>query len=126
MPLWSLTQERVDKLLGQIGDKETEIDTLIKLSKEDLWKKDLDDFIAEWRFQLEDEKQRQRAVVKSVKNRRTSKKFAIAKNRKGLGNDSGGEDFEMPKASKKQTKLDGFKAPRSALVPDPTKTNVFA
>jgi DNA topoisomerase-2 len=129
MPLWSLTQERVDKLLRQIGDKETEIDRLIKLSKEDLWKSDLDDFIAEWRFQLEDEDKRQRAITKTTKGRRTSKKFATAatfKKRKGLGDDSGDDDFEAAKPSKKQTKMTAFKAPRSILVEDHPKTNAFA
>lgn len=63
MAIWSLTKERVEKLLRQIGDKELEIDALIKLSKEDLWKKDLDEFINEWRFQLEDEEKRQRKVA---------------------------------------------------------------
>jgi DNA topoisomerase-2 len=54
MPLWSLTQERVEKLLRQIGDKEMEVDILMKKSKEDLWKHDLGEFIAEWRLQLEE------------------------------------------------------------------------
>jgi DNA topoisomerase II len=129
MPLWSLTQERVDKLLRRVGDKETEIDTLIKLSKEDLWKRDLDDFIAEWRFQLEDEDKRQRAIIKVTKGRRTSKKFATAatfKKRKGLGDDSGDDDFEVAKPSKKQTKITAFKAPRSVLVDDHPQTNAFA
>ena len=103
MPLWSLTQERVEKLLRQIGDKEMEVDTLIKLTKEDLWKKDLDDFIAEWKFQLEDERQRARSIVKG---RRASKKFKIAargppvKKRKGLGDDLDDSDFDMPKPKK--------------------------
>ena len=60
MPIWSLTRERIDKLLKQVGDKELEIDTLIKLTKEDLWTKDLDEFLAEWRFQLDDEAKRQK------------------------------------------------------------------
>src|SRR5947209_14131622 len=125
MPLWSLTQERVDKLLRQISDKEIQMDTLIKLSKEDLWRKDLDDFIAEWRFQLEDEQQRQRNIAKTAKNRRTSKKFKlgpVAKKRKGLGDDSGDDDFEVSKPSKKQTKITAFKAPRATMVEDVPKT----
>jgi DNA topoisomerase II len=129
MPLWSLTQERVDKLLRQISDKEIQMDTLIKLSKEDLWRKDLDDFIAEWRFQLEDEQQRQRTIAKTAKNRRTSKKFKIGpavKKRKGLGDDSGDDDFEVAKPSKKQTKITAFKAPRATVVEDLPKTNAFA
>lgn len=128
MPLWSLTQERVDKLLRQIGDKEIEIDILIKLSKEDLWKKDLEDFITEWRFQLEDEDKRQRAITKVTKGRRTSKKFATAttfKKRKGLGDNSDDEDFEIARPSKKQTKLTAFQAPRSVLVDDHPKSNAF-
>ena len=75
MPIWSLTQERVEKLLKQIGDKEIEIDTLIKLSKEDIWAKDLDDFIAEWRFQLDDEAKRQKKIAHA--GRRASAKLKI-------------------------------------------------
>ena len=105
------------------------MDTLIKLSKEDVWRKDLDDFIAEWRFQLEDEQQRQRNIAKTTKNRRTSKKFKlgpVAKKRKGLGDDSGDDDFEVTKPSKKQTKITAFKAPRATVVEDLPKTNAFA
>jgi DNA topoisomerase-2 len=126
MPLWSLTQERVDKLLRQISDKEIQMDALIKLSKEDLWRRDLDDFIAEWRFQLEDEQKRQRNIAKTAKNRRTSKKFKlgpVAKKRKGQADDSGDDDFEIAKPSKKQTKITAFKAPRATVIEDLPKTN---
>jgi len=103
MPLWSLTQERVDKLLKQIADKEVEVDSLMKKTKEDLWRHDLDEFIAEWRFQLEDEKNRRRQIGKG---RRTSKKFAMSrpatKKRWGLGDASDDDsDFEAPKKGKK-------------------------
>ena len=81
MPLWSLTQERVDRLLKQIGDKEDEVNVLMKKSKEDLWEADLEDFINEWRFQLEDEKHRQKNIRKG---RRESKKFATAASRATL------------------------------------------
>jgi DNA topoisomerase II len=107
MALWSLTQERVEKLQRQIGDKEDEIDLLMKKSKEDLWIHDLDEFIAEWRFQLEDEHNRKRNIRKG---RRVSKKFATAasakpgvKKRKGLGDSLDDDsDFEVsaPKAKK--------------------------
>lgn len=103
MAIWSLTQERVEKLLKQIGDKELEIDALIKLSKEDLWKKDLDDFINEWRFQLDDEARRAKKLANL--GRRQSSKLTIgarapmARKRKvqGEGDDS---DFEVPKPKK--------------------------
>lgn len=95
MPIWSLTQERIDKLNKQIGDNEAEIDTLIKLSKEDIWKRDLDDFITEWRFQLEDEAKRQKKITNL--GRRASNKLKIgaagpARKRKA-GDDSDDSDF---------------------------------
>lgn len=101
MPLWSLTQERVERLQRQIGEKEQEIDTLLEKSKEDLWKADLDDFIAEWHFQLADEQNRQKQIRKG---RRTSKKFAtstkVGKKRKGLGDSDSDDDFKVTKTKK--------------------------
>jgi DNA topoisomerase-2 len=93
-------------LLRQIGEKEVEIDVLIKLSKEDLWKKDLDDFIAEWRFQIEDEHQRARKVASL--GRRASAKLktggklggAAAKKRKAQGDDDDDFDFAAPAKKK--------------------------
>ena len=102
MAIWSLTQDRVERLRRQIGDKEMEIDTLIKLSKEDIWRRDLEDFIKEWRFQLEDEDRRQRKA--SRMGRRTSAKLMTggrapaAKKRKAADDDD--EDFAAPKAKK--------------------------
>ncbi|KAJ5814553.1 DNA topoisomerase II eukaryotic-type [Penicillium riverlandense] len=105
MPIWSLTQERVEKLRRQIGDKEVEIDVLIKLTKEDIWKRDLDEFINEWRFQLEDEDRRQRKAAGL--GRRVSAKLATgggrgaaSRKRKANGDDSD-EDFGAPKTKKK-------------------------
>ena len=95
MPIWSLTKERVEKLLAQVGDKEMEIDTLIKLTKEDLWTRDLDDFLAEWRFQLDDEAKRQKKVASM--GRRASKKLNIAGGGNGRKrkNDSDDDDFNV-------------------------------
>jgi len=103
MAIWSLTKERVEKLLRQIGDKELEIDVLIKLSKEDLWKKDLEEFINEWRFQLEDEEKRQRKVASM--GRRVSSKLKTqvkpsSKKRKG---DDSFDDSDF--GNKKQKKV---------------------
>ncbi|CRG90833.1 DNA topoisomerase II [Talaromyces islandicus] len=99
MPIWSLTQERVEKLLRQIGDKEMEIDNLIKLSKEDIWRQDLDDFINEWRFQLEDERRRERKVAGM--GRRQSAKLMTSKTAsKKRKVDDDDEDYGAPKAKK--------------------------
>ena len=105
MPLWSLTKERVEKLLKQIGDKEIEIDALLKMSKEDLWKVDLDDFINEWRFQLDDEAQRQKKIAKM--GRRASQKLRIGgaapKKRKAGGYNSDDSDFGTANVARKNT-----------------------
>ncbi|KAI1831092.1 hypothetical protein DTO006G1_7841 [Penicillium roqueforti] len=107
MPMWSLTQERVDKLLRQIGDKEAEVDVLIKLSKEDIWTHDLEEFIKEWRFQLEDEDRRARKVASL--DRRVSTKLATGGGRAAAsrkrkvaagGDDPDDEDFGAPKTKK--------------------------
>ncbi|KAK5937055.1 DNA topoisomerase 2 [Knufia obscura] len=103
MALWSLTQERVERLQRQMGEKEQEIDSLLEKSKEDLWDADLDDFIAEWRFQLEDEKKRAGQIRKG---RRTSKKFAMSKPASKKRKDEDDDDFEeasrAPKAKKQK------------------------
>lgn len=104
MAIWSLTKERVDKLLSQIGAVEVEIDTLIKLSKEDLWNRDLDDFINEWRTQLAAEASIRKTVASM--GRRASSKLKIsgkepARKRKGQGGDPDDSDFGLKVAAKK-------------------------
>jgi DNA topoisomerase II len=104
MPLWSLTQERVDKLERQKGDKEDEINILDKKSIKDLWKADLDDFIDTWHTQLREEAEHSR---KASKNRRVSKKFDTGKQpgrKRKAGSDD--DDFKV-----KPKKMPAKKAP---------------
>lgn len=118
MALWSLTQERVEKLRRQIGDTEMEVDALIKLSKEDIWKKDLDGFLEEWRFQLEDEDRRMKKVASLGRRASTKLKTAAkgpgAKKRKALGDDPDDGDFGTRKP-KKATTVNHVK-PKSGLL----------
>ena len=102
MPIWSLTKERVEKILKQVGDKELEIDTLIKLSKGDLWTRDIDDFLAEWRFELNDEAKRQKKFARM--DRRASKKLNIAAGRKRK-TDSDDDDFDIAPVKSKKTAM---------------------
>ncbi|RMD41499.1 hypothetical protein DV735_g3616, partial [Chaetothyriales sp. CBS 134920] len=116
MALWSLTQERVERLLRQIGEKEEEITALTKKSKEDLWRADLDDFIAEWKFQLEDEKNRMKNIRKG---RRVSKKFATTIGKpvrkvKGLGDADNDDDYEDKKPKKAPAKSNPLTAAAKA------------
>jgi DNA topoisomerase-2 len=75
MAIWSLTQERVQKLLNQIGDKEVEIDALIKLTPKDLWTRDLDDFVNEWNTQIDEDAKRAKKIANM--GRRGSQKLGI-------------------------------------------------
>ena len=111
MPIWSLTKERVDKLLKQIGDKELEIDSLIKLSKEHLWSMDLDEFIKEWRFQLEDEAKRQRKAASQ--GRRISSKLKTqvkSLSRKRKNDDSFSDSDFSSKKTKRSAVVKGTQA----------------
>lgn len=104
MAIWSLTQERVEKLLKQIGEKEEEIDTLIKLSPKDIWNVDLDAFVEEWNTQLEEETKRKKKVAGIT--RRASQKLGLAKGkgkkkRKMDGSDSDDSDDDFGPVKKK-------------------------
>ena len=122
MAIWSLTKERVDKLLKQMGDKQMEIDELIKKTKEDLWTKDLDEFMDEWETQLADEKNR-RKKLQGMKRRESAKLKTQAGGRKRKNQDSDDDfDVKKPKAKKaaapKSNLLTEFVKPKPA--PKPT------
>jgi DNA topoisomerase-2 len=111
MAIWSLTQERVEKLRKQIGDKEEEVDALIKLSPKDIWNVDLDAFVNEWNLQLEEDVKRKKKIAGIT--RRASKKLGIdggkgkKKKRKAGDSDSdddSGSDFGPAKKKAKPKK----------------------
>lgn len=115
MAIWSLTQERVEKLRKQIGDKEEEIDTLIKLSPKDIWNVDLDAFVDEWNTQLDEEAKRKKKIAGIT--RRASKKLGIdgAKGKKKKrkagetdSDDDSGSDFGPVKKKAKPKAAGGL------------------
>lgn len=56
MAILSLTREKIEKLHEQRGQKKAEVNTLSKLSTEDMWQSDLNDFEIEWnKLLVEDE-----------------------------------------------------------------------
>ena len=99
MAIWSLTKERYEKLNNQIGDKQAEIDDLIKKSKEDLWNKDLDDFMDEWNYQLEDEKKRRKDVSRMARRVSSKLRTQTGPSRKRK-NDADDEFDARPKKAK--------------------------
>ena len=78
LPIWSLTQERVDKLKAQMLGKKEEHDALEKVSEKDLWCQDLDSFIQEWELQLKEDADYEKTIRNT--NRRASRKIGAGKN----------------------------------------------
>lgn len=97
MPIWSLTQERVERIKRQIGDKELEIDVIVKLSPKDLWISDLDDFIELWHHTNAEDKLRRKKVRQG--GRRASAKLGTTGKikKKKVRAESDDEDFEVGK-----------------------------
>jgi DNA topoisomerase-2 len=115
MAIWSLTTERVDKLRKQIGDKEEEVDMLIKLTPKDIWNVDLDAFVSEWNTQIDEDAKRKKKIAGIT--RRASKKLGIdggkgkKKKRKADGSDSDDDsasDFGPAKKKAKPKKEGGL------------------
>lgn len=112
MPIWSLTQERIEKLKRQIGDKEEEFKTLSNTPSKRLWLNDLDDFINEWRFQLDDEAKR--AKKSASQGRRASAKLRIGGVKKRKVDDSDFDsDFAVSKPKKAAGAANGKAKPSS-------------
>ncbi|KAH8659309.1 DNA topoisomerase [Tricladium varicosporioides] len=95
LPIWSLTQERVDKLKAQMVSKKEEHNALEKLNEKDLWCQDLDAFVNEWEIQLKEEADYQKTIRNT--NRRVSKKLGVGKNSSKARK---GDDDYNPKPTK--------------------------
>lgn len=110
MAIWSLTQERVDKLNRQIRDKEDEITELTAKTEKDLWRADLQALEEAWNMMLDEELKREKKV--KAKGRRASAKLGIAgkataKKRKANDSDDFSDDDFAPKKPKTTAKSKG-------------------
>jgi DNA topoisomerase-2 len=103
MAIWSLTEERIEKLNKQIGDLDAQHIKLTKTSEKDLWRTDLDDFLAEWEFQLEDEKKRADKEAKRGRRASTKLKIGVKGGNRKRKDDSDDDDFDL--ATKKTSKV---------------------
>ncbi|KAL5612572.1 uncharacterized protein BROUX77_002728 [Berkeleyomyces rouxiae] len=82
MPIWSLTQERLERLLEQIARKKNEYDELEAKTAKDLWIVDLDAFCEEWETQLRLDAEIRTDIRR--KGRRASRKIGAGRGRKAL------------------------------------------
>ncbi|KAL2127456.1 hypothetical protein VTI74DRAFT_10696 [Chaetomium olivicolor] len=113
MPIWSLTNERLEKLKNMIAAKKAEYDELNALDEKDLWVKDLDGFVEEWHTQLKLEEEISTGIRRM--GRRTSLKIGAGRGRKPRDDD----DYEPEKKSRPRAKA----APKPEKVKVETKTH---
>src|SRR5947207_8615275 len=107
MAIWSLTKEKVDKLRAECQAKEEEIDELVKLSPKDLWVRDLDVFIEEWRRQLKEDEIRatSKSALKKSKKVKTAAGKGVAKKLLTGSDGDSDDDFVIKPKTKMSSKV---------------------
>ncbi|KZT08970.1 type II DNA topoisomerase [Laetiporus sulphureus 93-53] len=100
MAIWSLTREKIDRLLQESRRKETELLTLLALTPIQIWQMDLDKFLEEWRITCE---QWEDKIISAGSNGKKGKrKQATLKSFMKKGNDEDSDDdFKPAKAAAK-------------------------
>ncbi|KAJ9119885.1 hypothetical protein QFC24_005599 [Naganishia onofrii] len=106
MAIWSLTNERVEKMLNELKQKEGELDHLLSMKPTDIWNNDLEVFLAEWEAMLESDAMASKRVKPKPKTAAAKKLAAVKRKAKGLDTDEESEEDYMPtKAAIKAKKL---------------------
>jgi DNA topoisomerase II len=54
MPLWSLTYEKVEELKREHSEKESELNVILRVSPEEMWKRDLDILEEAWTLDMQE------------------------------------------------------------------------
>lgn len=75
MPIWNLTEEKVEELKRLLREKEMNYEALLQMSIYQIWKSDLDNFLKVLK-EYEDEEEADRAAMGGVKNNGAKKKKA--------------------------------------------------
>ncbi|KAI9183901.1 DNA topoisomerase 2 [Blastocladiella emersonii ATCC 22665] len=117
MPLYTLTQEKIDQMEAELRAKKEELDFVLSQSPEDMWTTDLDAFVAEYDA-LEDARQKREAKQVKGKKPATLKAIAAAasssttaKKRAAPADD---DDFEAKPAPAKRARAAPAKKPAAA------------
>ncbi|KAI0358820.1 type II DNA topoisomerase [Trametes cingulata] len=124
MAIWSLTKEKIDKLLQQAKEKEVELLTLLELTPIQIWQTDLDAFLEQWKKTCQDWEDKLCAAEAETTGKKGKKKQAKLpfKEPKKPKPDDDDEDFKPGKATAKSKKAsETAKKPPSAV---PSGSNV--
>ncbi|KDQ54971.1 hypothetical protein JAAARDRAFT_196340 [Jaapia argillacea MUCL 33604] len=111
MPIWSLTKEKIEKLLQQSQEKEQELLTLLALTPIEIWNTDLDRFVAEWERTCRDWEDKAVTDGNGKKVKRKQKTLETRKSLPGPGkrkgdDDDDEDDYKPVKAAAKAKKAD--------------------
>ncbi|CDO71762.1 hypothetical protein BN946_scf184920.g46 [Trametes cinnabarina] len=124
MAIWSLTKEKIEKLLSQAKEKETELLTLLELTPIQIWRTDLDAFLEQWKRTCQEweaklcNAEEESTGKKGKKKKQAKLPFAQPKKPKTEDDD---EDFKPGKAAAKSRKASETKKPPAA---GPSGSNV--
>ena len=79
MPIYSLTFEKVQELKNQMKSKQTEHDSLLKLTPENIWKKELNDLLQKYTkwIELKNKLDDDVIIKKSKKSKKSKNKIEI-------------------------------------------------
>ncbi|KAF8554543.1 type II DNA topoisomerase [Imleria badia] len=102
MAIWSLTKEKIERLLQQAADKEAELLALLERTPISLWNDDLDNFLKGWEKSCQDFANKTELDVdgKKIKKKQTTLKHR--KSLKGYGSNDSEDDFKPAKAAVKK------------------------
>ncbi|KAI6022572.1 type II DNA topoisomerase [Pisolithus marmoratus] len=120
MAIWSLTKEKIEKLLQQAAEKEAELLALLERTPRQLWNEDLDNFMKEWEKSCQEYESRSLldANGKKIKKKQATlehrKSLTIARPRKALHSDDSEDDFKPTKAAAKK-KVESKPKPKPAV-----------
>ncbi|KZT68795.1 type II DNA topoisomerase [Daedalea quercina L-15889] len=104
MAIWSLTKEKIAKLLAQAKEKEQELLAFLELTPIVLWQKDLDQFLYEWRATCD--RWETKIISADSANKKGKRKQTTLKllTKKARGTDDSEDEFKPAKATAKAKK----------------------
>ncbi|KAI6133866.1 DNA topoisomerase II [Pisolithus croceorrhizus] len=120
MAIWSLTKEKIEKLLQQAAEKEAELLALLERTPKQLWNEDLDNFLKEWEKSCQEYESRSLldANGKKIKKKQATlehrKSLTNGRPRKALHSDDSEDDFKPTKAAAKK-KVESKPKPKPAV-----------
>ncbi|KAI0791794.1 DNA topoisomerase [Abortiporus biennis] len=126
MAISSLTKEKIDKLVNQANEKETELMTLLELTPIQIWNTDLDKFVEEWESAYRSWEDK--AIKPGQKKGKKKQQTLAGMMRKGVKKENGSDDdddFKPTKAASKPKKAPESKAAvKKPPVPSSSKVEI--